>query len=189
MLERANVMPARSPEVSETFIVLRAQAGDVEAFDALYRMYAPVLLRHLQHVMADADRAEDALQDVFVLVYRKLRWLRDPASVRPWLYRLATRHALRLLRTRYQRRESQLSDEEWAQIARRATEAPVERSLTSEEVRGAISQLPALSRAVLSLHYLEAMPLADVARVLGVPVGTVKSRLSAGLVRLRRLFH
>ena len=183
-------MPDRGhPELSETFIVLRAQAGDVEAFDELYRIYAPVLLRHLQQVIGDADRAEDALQDVFVLVYRKLRWLRDPASLRPWLYRLTTRHALRLLRTRYRRRESQLLDAEWARIAQYATEAPFDRSLTTAEVRHAIAQLPAISRAVLSLHYLEALPLADVARVLGVPVGTAKSRLSAGLARLRRLFH
>lgn len=183
-------MPDRGhPELSETFIVLRAQAGDVEAFDELYRIHAPVLLRHLQHVIGDADRAEDALQDVFVLVYRKLRWLRDPASLRPWLYRLATRHALRLLRTRNRRRESQLPDVEWARIAQYATEAPSDRSLTTAEMRRAIAQLPAISRAVLSLHYLEALPLADVARVLGVPVGTAKSRLSAGLARLRRLFH
>jgi len=159
-------MPERGqPELSETFIVLRAQAGDIDAFDALYRLYAPVLLRHLHHVIGDADRAEDALQDVFLLVHRKVRWLRDPASVRPWLYRLATRHALRMLRTRHRRRESQLSDEEWAQIARHATVAPFDRALTSEEVRRAISQLPAISRAVLSLHYLEALPLADVARL------------------------
>ena len=183
-------MPERDdPELSETFIVLRAQAGDVDAFDALYRLYAPVLLRHLHHVLGDADRAEDALQDVFVLVYRKMRWLRDPASVRPWLYRLATRHAVRMLRTRYRRRESQLLDEEWAAIARHATETPLERALTAEEVRRAISHLPAISRAVLSLHYLEALPLADVARVLGVPIGTAKSRLSSGLARLRRLFR
>ena len=181
-------MPERGQsELSETFIVLRAQAGDLEAFDALYRLYAPVLLRHLHHVLGDADRAEDALQDVFVLVYRKVQWLRDPASLRPWLYRLATRHALRQLQAGYRRRESQLPDDEWAQIARHATETPLDRSLTSEEVRRAMSRLPAISRAVLSLHYLEGLPLADVARVLGVPVGTAKSRLSAGLARLRRL--
>jgi RNA polymerase sigma-70 factor (ECF subfamily) len=176
-------------DLSETFIVLRAQAGDVEAFDALYRIYAPVLFRHLRHVMGDAGRAEDALQDVFVLAYRKLRWLRDPASVRPWLYRMATRHALRTLRARSRRLESQLLDEEWAQITRHATEASLERSLTSEQARIAIAQLPAISRAVLSLHYLEALPLADVARVLGIPVGTAKSRLAAGLGRLRRLLR
>jgi RNA polymerase sigma-70 factor (ECF subfamily) len=80
-------------------------------------------------------------------------------------------------------------DEEWAQIARHTTAVPLDRALTSEELRRAISQLPAISRAVVSLHYLEAMPLADIARLLGVPVGTAKSRLSAGLTRLRRLFR
>jgi RNA polymerase sigma-70 factor (ECF subfamily) len=183
-------MPERDrPDLIETFIVLRAQTGDVEAFDALYRIYAPILLRHLRHILGDADRAEDALQDVFVLVYRKLRWLRDPASVRPWLYRMATRHALRMSRTRSRRLESQLADEEWAQIARHATEGSLERSLTSEQARDAIAKLPPISRAVLSLHYLEALPLADVARVLGVPAGTAKSRLAAGLDRLRRVFR
>jgi RNA polymerase sigma-70 factor, ECF subfamily len=183
-------MPERAqPELSETLIVLRAQAGDVEAFDALYRLYAPVLIRHLRHIVGDDDRAEDALQDVFVLVYRKLHWLRDPASLRPWLYRVATRQALRMSRTRFRRHELQLPDDEWAQITRHATAASVERSLTSAEAREALAKLPPISRAVLSLHYLEALPLADVAKVLGVPIGTAKSRLAAGLDRLRRVFR
>jgi RNA polymerase sigma-70 factor (ECF subfamily) len=123
-----------------------------------------------------------------VLVHRKLRWLREPASLRPWLYRLATRQAFRLLRRRTGRRETQLTDADWALVRSYSVDDTVRRALLADQARAAIAHLPSVSRAVLSLHYLESMPLAEVAAVLDIPLGTAKSRLASGLERLRRVF-
>jgi len=168
----------------DTLLVLRAQAGDIEAFDGLFRRCAPLLLKHLQYVLRDDSLAEDVLQDTLILMYRKLKWVRDPASVRPWLYRVATREALRALDRRRRRAESPL--DESSQPASASLERLLERSLLGRAGREEVERLPPAHRAVLSLHYLEAMPLADVAGVLGIPIGTVKSRLAAGLDRLRQ---
>ena len=168
----------------DTLLVLRAQAGDIEAFDGLFRRYGPLLLKHLQYVLRDDSLAEDVLQDTLILMYRKLKWVRDPASVRPWLYRVATREALRALDRRRRRAESPL--DESPQLTSASLEHLLDRSLLGRAGREEVARLPPASRAVLSLHYLEAMPLADVAGVLGIPIGTVKSRLAAGLDRLRQ---
>ena len=170
-----------------TLLVLRAQSGDIGAFEALHRRLAPSLLRHLRHIVQDGALAEDLLQDVFVVAFRKLGWLRDPASARPWLYRVATREALRRIRRGRRRSEWQLTAEDWDRIQQRAGLERIERDLTGEQARQAIGDLPPLSRAVLSLHYLEEMPLPVVAALLEVPLGTAKSRLAAGLDRLRVL--
>jgi RNA polymerase sigma-70 factor (ECF subfamily) len=167
-------------------LVIRAQSGDVEAFEALYRRLAPAVFRHLSHVTGDASVAEDVLQDTFVIVFRRLRWLREPSLVRPWVYRIATREAVR--RTTARRREGawQLTDAEWVRVEELSRQPP-DRVRLTQQARDAIGQLPVLSRAVLSLHYLESMPLPAVAALLDVPLGTVKSRLAVGLNRVRRL--
>ena len=176
------------PDSTETLLVLRAQAGDIAAFEALYRLYGPRLTQHLRNVARDEDLAQDVLQNTFILMYRKIRWIREPASLSPWLYRVATREAIRALRVRRRRGESQVFEDSPDQSTH-ASEDILGRALLAREAREEVMRLPALSRAVLSMHYLEGLPLADVAAVLDVPIGTAKSRLAAGLTRLRRVLR
>jgi RNA polymerase sigma-70 factor (ECF subfamily) len=123
---------------------------------------------------------EDVLHDVFLIVYRKVRWLREPESFRAWVYRIAARQALRACRAR----DAQLTDEECQAMRPHQALAP-DREILLESARQRIGELPPASRAVLSLHYLEGLTLEDAASVLGIPVGTAKSRLSSGIARLR----
>ncbi len=171
------------PENREEYLlVLRAQTGDREALDHLFRRIQVPLLRHLLLVTRNPADAEDVAQQVFLQVHRKLAWLRDPALFRPWLYRIATRQAVTLV----SRRRSK-GEEELFEMA--ATAAPVERSMAFEEVRRKIEHLPAATRAVVSLHYIDGYTLEEAAAILGVPLGTAKSRLWAGVTRLRKLFQ
>ena len=73
--------------------VLRAQTGDHEALDALLRSVQEPLYRYIVSLVSSRTLAEDILQEVFLLLYRKLRWLREPELFRPWAYRIATREA------------------------------------------------------------------------------------------------
>jgi RNA polymerase sigma-70 factor (ECF subfamily) len=158
-------------------LVLRAQSGDREAFDSLLREIGPPLLRYVTRVTGDAALAEDAVQETFIAIIRKIGWLHDASLFRPWAYRIASREAFRLLRR--SRRFVEPADE-LPFVEEHADPWQRERLLAS------LDRLSPASRAVVMLHYLEEMPLADVAAVLELPLGTVKSRLSYGLTQLRK---
>jgi RNA polymerase sigma-70 factor (ECF subfamily) len=161
------------------WLVLKAQAGDREALDTLLtRMQGP-LYRYLRAVLGDATLAEDVLQEVLFTIYRKLDWLRDPALFEAWAFRIASRAAFKKLKKTRRLNEEPLPEE-----------VPIE--LPAENVDGLLDALPAhidalspASRAVLTLHYGQSMTLSDVADVLGISLGTVKSRLAYGLRCLR----
>ena len=169
----------------EALLVLRSQSGDREALDALLASVQGPLYRYLLSLLRERHLAEEALQETFVRVYRKLAWLREPGLFRPWAYRIATREAFRQLR-RERRWAEQVRDEDEL----KAVAAPPPREEVAPELaarlRETVATLPPASRAVVVLYYLHELSLEETAAVLGVPLGTVKSRLAYGLEALRR---
>jgi RNA polymerase sigma-70 factor (ECF subfamily) len=166
-------------------LVLLAQTGDRGALGELFRCVQASLHAYLARLLGDGHLAEDVLQDVFVIVWRKLRWLREPELFRPWVYRIASREAFRRLR----------KERFWVTLRRepRLAALPAEPPQTVprewlEELPGRLAAVTPASRAVLLLHYLEGLTLDEVAAVLALPPGTVKSRLAYGLAALRRKF-
>jgi len=169
----------------ETWLALRAQAGDREAFDRLFRLLQEPLYRYIFSLVGARAPAEDVLQEVFILIYRKIRWLREPELLRPWVYRIATREAFKHLK-----RERRWTDKAEDESALQDLPAP-SRDETAPEIGAQliaqlVERLSPASRAVIVLHYLHEMPLAEIAEVMGVAVGTVKSRLAYGLDLMRR---
>ena len=168
----------------EAFLVLLAQAGDRDALGALLEGVQPRLRGYLRMLTRDPSRADDVLQDVFVIAVRKLRHLRDPLLFRPWMYRIATREAQRGVRP---------ADDSIDAHAEPADAADTERALlaqeTRERLREDVAGLPDRARAVIALHYFEQMTLEEIAAVLDAPLGTVKSRLAYGLAALRKGRH
>jgi RNA polymerase sigma-70 factor (ECF subfamily) len=163
--------------------VLRAQCGDREALEQLLRSVQQPLRGYLSGLVGSAD-AEDVLQDVLLIVARKLSWLDDPHVFRAWAFRIASRSAFRYLKRRKRWANTEVED------VLDDLEAPPE--APSSETLDALLTSPALSaasRAVLVLHFREEMTLTDVAAVLELPVGTVKSRLASGLRALRKQFN
>ena len=161
--------------------MLLAQCGDREALERLLRSLEPPLRRYLSGLVGSSD-TDDVLQDVLILIYRKLRWLHDPQLLRPWAFRIASRAGVRHLKKRRKWRDHFDDD------------APPE-TLAALDVAGddgrigellAVHQVSPACSAVLLLHFAEQMPLADVATVLELPLGTVKSRLAYGLAALRK---
>jgi RNA polymerase sigma-70 factor (ECF subfamily) len=170
----------------ETRWVLRAQTGDREALDALLRAVQEPLYRYVLSLMGEPALAEDVLQEVFLRVYRKLRWLRTPELFRPWAYRIASRETFKHLR-----RERRWTDQVRDEAVLESRPAPPAQ-LTPEDVTRLPEMVAAVSpasRAVIVLHYLHEMKLDEVAEVLGIGLGTVKSRLAYGLATLRRLLN
>jgi RNA polymerase sigma-70 factor, ECF subfamily len=161
--------------------VLRAQCDDREALECLLRGIQPSLRRFLSGVVGPAH-ADDVLQDAFIIVCRKIKSLHAPELFRPWVYRIASREAFRQLKKarRWTDRTAQElePDELPAQVVRPPAEL-LEELLSLDEVSPA-------SRAVLALHFREEMMLAEIAAILELPLGTVKSRLAHGLSAIRK---
>ncbi len=174
-------MPEEKQTRTESFWVLRAQLGDREAFDHLFEWSGRLLRPHLRHIVPDPDAVEDVLQEVYLTIFRKLYWLRDPDLFRSWLFRLATREALRYRRRSIGRMEDPLEDA----ASGASDESRRVAALLSEQALSKLADVSAVSRAILSLHYLEDMSIEDAAAVLGIPVGTAKSRLARGIQKLR----
>ena len=165
----------------EALWVLRAQCGDREALELLLRHVQPSLRRFLTGLVGPSD-ADDVLQDVLLLIYRKLRWLRAPELFRPWAFRIASRAGFRHAKRRRRWAADVQEHASLDDIA--ARDAPVDAGRLQELL--AINQISPGASAVLILHFQEEMSLAEVAAVLEVPLGTVKSRLAYGLAALRK---
>jgi len=167
--------------IQEAQWVLRAQCHDREALELLLRSVQLPLRRYVAGLVGPDD-ADDILQDVLVIVARKVYWLEQPDFFRAWAFRIASRAAFRHLKTRKRWSDSNVDDGRLEEIA-----APVVDM--SDDRLTELLDSPALSpasRAVLVLHFREEMPLAHVAAVLEIPIGTVKSRLAFGLKSLRK---
>lgn len=164
----------------ETWQVLRAQTGDREAFNDLLAGIQHGLYRFILSIVSDRALAEDVLQEVFLRIYRKLSLLDDPAAFRAWAYRIASREAFRLLK-RERRWNDRQTDEALIESLPPRDEDP-----PPVDFARLVDHSSPASRAVLILHYREGMSLEEVAAVLGLALGTVKSRLAYGLLALRR---
>jgi RNA polymerase sigma factor (sigma-70 family) len=144
--------------------VRAAQRGDPVAMDILLTDLAPWVGRICAAIAL--ERGEDALQETLIVVLRNLPALRDPAAWRAWVRRIAVRESLRMVRDN---RELTMRD---------LPEAMASSDLdTALDVRDTLRKLPAQQRAVLVLRNLEDLSEQETAEVLGVPEGTVKSRL------------
>ncbi len=169
-------------DAGERSLILRAQSGDRDAFDQLLRDVAPPLLRYVTRVTADAALAEDVVQETLIAIVRKISWLNDPSLFRPWAYRIASREAFRALKKRRAIPLEPIGDAEISVEIDIETIDPWQR----ERLFASLDRLSPASRAVVTLHYLEEMALSEVAAILDVGIGTVKSRLSYGLAQLRK---
>ena len=165
----------------EALWVLRAQCDDREALELLLRSIQPAVHRYLCGLVGPAD-ADDVVQEVLVGVYRRLAWLEAPGLFRPWVFRIASRAGFRHLRRRRRWREQERDDALLADVP--APDPP-----PREDLLPALRHMDGISpasRAVLVLHFEEELSLPEVAAVLELPLGTVKSRLAYGLTALRK---
>jgi RNA polymerase sigma-70 factor (ECF subfamily) len=161
--------------------VLRAQTGDRDALELLLRSVQPPLHRYIRGLVGPLH-ADDVTQDVLLIVYRKLWWLTSAQLFRPWMFRIASRAAFRFLKRERRWADHRRADEELDTLVAPAP-AP-ERGAVLKLLNGV--ELTPACRAVLLLHFDEEMSLQDVAAVLELPLGTIKSRLAYGLAAIRR---
>jgi RNA polymerase sigma factor (sigma-70 family) len=169
---------------ADALLAVRCQLGERDAFDDLIRRWALPLQRHVRRVVGEADAADELVQDIWLRVLQGIGRLQDPSRLRAWLFGIAHRRLMDRLRERYDARTDASIDPDNLASAGDGQD----RELEARELERGLQRLPPVEREVLSLFYLDEMPLADVAQVLGVPVGTVKSRLFRARTLLRHHF-
>jgi len=170
----------------QVFLVLRAQSGETAAFDELFKGMQSPLYRYILRMVRDSQTAEDTLQDVFLIIYKKIRWLQDPKLFRPWAYRIASRECFKHLKKERQHSFEQAHEDGLDVIA-----APeIDLAYDPQMVAGLpllVSRLSPESRSAIELHYLNDFSLRETAEILNISVGTAKSRVAYGLKLLRKL--
>ncbi len=162
--------------------MIRARDGDREAFAALVHASLGRMNALARLILHDASLAEDAVQDALVDAWRDLRGLRDPDRFDAWLRRLLVNACYSHAKRRSQRRVREIQVTPWD----RPASIDAERSLeVRDELEGALRRLPVHQRTLLVLIYYLDLPIAEAAETLGVPLGTVKSRLHRAIDALR----
>jgi RNA polymerase sigma-70 factor, ECF subfamily len=168
----------------EARLVLQARAGDAEALERLLTGIQSRLLGYVSGVVG-RTAADDILQETFLQICRNIKWLRDPELFGPWAYRIASRACFKSLKHEHRfpkEHEQGVSSEEAGWVSR------PELALFCS-VPELLAKISPASRAVLNLHYLQDLPIQEVAAILEIGLGTAKSRLAYGLSCLRQIVN
>ena len=155
--------------------------GDERALASLVERYAVRIHAFLTRVTGDRDDADDLLQDTWMRVARGARGFDAPRLVRPWLYGIA----VNLARDLHRRRAVRLRAVQHGNVGARES-APIFRPVERIDMRERLTRLPERLREVLLMRYFDGLDEAEMAEALGIPRGTVKSRLHGALRELRR---
>jgi RNA polymerase sigma factor (sigma-70 family) len=181
-------MSVEGRPLDERDIVERARRGDVDAYEQLVRTHQGIAQRVAYLVTRDAAEAEDAAQEAFVKAFYALDRFRAEAPFRPWLLRIVINEARNRRRSVGRRQGLALRavGERPSEDAAPSSEVVALRHEQGETLLRALASMSENDRLVVSYRYLLDLSEGETAEALGIPRGTVKSRLSRALDRLRR---
>lgn len=165
----------------DEWLAVRCRLGERAAFDELIERWNDPLWRYLRRVVPQDRDPRELVQEVWLRVIRGISRLREPARLRPWLFGIARRVAMDTLREHYAAPHTEDIDSFDPPATGFTDTLHEDLAAMEEELR----RLPVIEREVLTLAYLRELSMEQVAEVLGVPAGTVKSRL----FRARRMLR
>lgn len=167
--------------LTDELLTVRCQLGEPSAFDELVERWNAPLWGYVRRLVGDDENAADTLQEVWLRILRALPGLKDPSRIRPWLFGIARRALMDRLRGQY---AAPMADDS-ALDELLAPEPSTDLLDDIDELQEELAKMPFAEREVLVLFYLHELSLSQVAELLGVPVGTVKSRLYRARKMLR----
>ena len=183
---------------SDEELLVRFRRGEPEAFACLLRRYERELYGYLRRYLGDGNLADDVFQNTFLQLYTKIGQYEPGRPVRPWLYTIATHQAIDALRRngRHQALSLDQHREELREgdvhnllaLLESRGQSPLDQAQAEErrqQVRASVDRLPEFLRQVVILAYYQGLKYREIADIIGIPVGTVKSRLHAALVKLQ----
>lgn len=180
--------------LSETFLINRAVQGDLDAFNQLVLKYQSLAYNHAYALLGDQATAEDATQDGFIRAFQNINNFRG-GSFRAWLLKIVTNTAYDFMRRMKRRPTEPLFPEDeygeeiesptWIADPSPSVEATVEERELSASLYRILDELPEIYRSVLTLVDLHELDYSEVATILNVPIGTVKSRLARARLQVK----
>ncbi len=177
--------------MDEKTLVEEARKGDLDAFNELVIRYQKSAYNVAYRILGDAEAAADAVQDAFLKAFRGIRRFRG-GSFKMWIFRIVTNTCYDALRARKRRPTSSLNGMEvelnHTHIGDSGAESPEDYAIRQELnhlIQEAINSLPPEQRAVVVLSDIEGFDYREISQALGIPLGTVKSRLSRARARVR----
>jgi RNA polymerase sigma-70 factor (ECF subfamily) len=188
-------------ELSDEDLLTRFRKGQREVFSTLVRRYQRELFGYLRRYLGDPDLADDVFQTTFVQVFAKAAQYEPGRPVRPWLYAIATNQAIDAMRrigrhptVSLEQAETEANGEKRGLIEMiEARESDpfdnVEAAETRELVRRCLDALPEFMRQVVLMAYYQGLKYQEIADALEIPLGTVKSRLHAAMVKLQEIWQ
>jgi len=171
----------------DTELVHRIQRGDMAAFESLFFKYQGQIYRTGLAITRDPGAAEEVLQDCFYKTYLNIMNITGDGSLSPWLHRVAVNLSCNAIKRRRLHLEpiDDVAEVHFTSDPHQSPEAQAERAELQGTMRDAINSLPLKHRLVVTLHYLQDFSLPEIAYILDLPVGTVKSRLHHARKALR----
>lgn len=173
-------------------LLLRVKKRDQAAFSELYDRYSPLVYSMVLRIVKATDEAEDLTQEIFLQIWNKAEmFAQDKGSVYTWVVTIARRKAIDRLRSKEMINKGQSLDVDDNFIALPDTAYmanPLHATITGEQeslMRNGLAQLSAEQRAILELSYYEGYTQEQISKKLNVPLGTVKTRMRNGLIKLR----
>jgi RNA polymerase sigma factor (sigma-70 family) len=174
--------------LSDEALVALVARGDEDALAELYDRVGRIAYGLALRVLRDERHAEDAVQEAFLQVWRSAATFRaERAKASTWILTLVHRRAVDLVRREERRQADPLTDDSASVTAPEETDEAAWLRFERERVQVALKQLPDVQREALELAYYGGFSQSELADRLGVPLGTIKSRMFAGLARLREL--
>jgi RNA polymerase sigma-70 factor, ECF subfamily len=180
--------------MNEEKLIADAARGDLQAFNELVLIYQNMAFHHAYALLGDPAAAEDATQESFIKAFQAVGRFRG-GSFRSWLFKIVTNTSYDMLRQSAHRSSQPLFPEDehgeeiespaWISDPAASVQAAVERDETTAEIYRKMEELPAVYRSVLTLIDMYEMDYEEAARVLNVPLGTIKSRLARGRLQMQ----
>lgn len=183
---RYRTITRSSREIYDELLAVRCRRRDLAAWDELVARWSDRLMYYLRRLIDNEHDAANALQDVWMQTFRGIGSLRDGSRLAPWLYMIARRTAMNHFRSKYRRRESLTAEVTAAEACNEDEPLNLE---NAELVHFGLNQLALFECEVLTLSFLEDLSIAEIAAVLEIPEGTVKSRLFKARRELRRILE
>jgi RNA polymerase sigma factor (sigma-70 family) len=159
-------------------LVLEAQNGNEKSFECLIIFFHPQLINFACHLSGNHALAKDAVQDVWISISKKLSKLEDPRAFKSWIFRALRWRVLDLIKAK----AHHFQPIEDINLSVELDESAIER----QQLKKMIEKLPDRDRSVIYLFYLVELPLAEIAQVMEIPLGTVKSRLNRSRATLQQ---
>ncbi|MHC4178232.1 MAG: RNA polymerase sigma factor [Planctomycetota bacterium] len=174
---------SRRERLNDELLVLRCQEADAAAFEELVGRWQERLWRHAWRLTGSEDAAWDVLQEAWIGISRGLGRLQDAAAFPTWAYQIVSNKCRDWIRREHRRRRAA---EAYSDQMQNADREVADAQKQSANLKEALAKLPGRDRAILSLRYEEGFDTAEIADVLRIPAGTVKSRLHYARRRLRK---